>query len=171
MNFLKLGAISFLFLFVAACSDDESADNQADALLGAWRLTELTYEGSTTVPGPVGVLTTNFSGEGFDMDLIMEFASPDTYTTQGDYGVRLEMETAGVSNTIELTNAGFFDDGTWALENDKLVFTPSGGTEQEATILELNASTLRLTVDVSDLVVSLGTIEELDGTLVLTRQD
>ena len=168
MNFLKLSIAASLFLFLTACSDDDDTDNQENALLGTWELAKLNYEGSTTTPGPLGVVTTNFSGEGFDMDLTIEF-SVGTYTTQGDYGVRLEIETLGVTTTTELANLGFFDDGTWTRGGDKLFFTPSGGTEQEATILELNDSTLSMAVDVSDLVVSLGTIDDLRGTMVLTK--
>ena len=170
MNFLKLSIAALLFLFLAACSDDDT-DNSSNSLLGTWKLTELTFEGSTSVPGPTGVLTTNFSGEGFDMDLTMGFLA-DTYTTEGDFGVNLEIEVAGVTDTSELTNLSPFGDGTWTRENDKLLFTPSGGTEQEATILELNASTLKMEADISDLIVSLGgIIGDLQATLVLTKQD
>ena len=172
MNFFRLSAIALLCLFLASCSDDDEADSPPDALEGTWSLTELTYKGSNSIPGPAGIITTNYNGEGFDMDLTVEFsANPNTFTSRGNYGIALNVESLGGSSTIELPSQSFFGSGNWTRDNDKLTITMEGEVEQQATILELNESTLRIAFDVSDMVVSLGAIDELDGTFVFTRQD
>lgn len=172
MNFLRLPAIILLCLFLTCCSEDDEPDSSADALLGTWSLTGLEYSGSSSTPGPSGVLTTNFTGEGYDMDLTVEFsANPNTFTTAGDYGIRLEVEILGQSNTLELPNQSFFNGGSWSREDDKLTLTLQDNVEQEATILELNESTMRMSVDVSGMVVSVGTIDEMEGTFIFTKQN
>ena len=171
MSFSKLYVAVLLLLFVLSCSDDEGTDSSAGVLLGTWKLTELDCEGTGTIPGPTGLLSSNFSGEGFDMDLRVEFsADPNTYTTEGDHGIRLEVEVLGQPNTLELKNQNFFGEGTWTRDNDKLVLTSSGDVEQEATILELNGSTMRISADISDLAISLGTINEMEANFVFTKE-
>ena len=172
MNFLRLSAIALLCLFFTACSDDDEDTNiSGDAFLGIWSLTELEYKGSSSTSTPSGPVTTNYTGEGFDMDLTVEFSeNPNTFTSEGDYGIKLNVETMGESSTAELANLNLLGNGSWKRDNNKVTFTQEGSVAEEATILELSDSTLTMSFDVSGL-IPLGVNVDVDGTFSFTKQD
>lgn len=172
MNFLRLSALALLCLFFTACSDDdEDTEISTDAFLGTWSLTELEYKGSSSTSTPLGPVTTNYTGEGFDMDLTVEFsADPNTFTSEGDYGLKLNIETMGGSSTVEYPNLNLLGNGSWKRDNNKVTITQEGSVAEEATILELTDSTLTMSFDVSRL-IPLGVNVDIDGTFSFTKQD
>lgn len=145
MKLLKLPLFLLMLTFLAACGEkDEENQTPSNALAGTWKLTTLEYEGKSTTSVYTTSYDMNFTGEGYDMDFIVKFNDDNSYTSAGDYSIKLTSELAGQSFEYDWTNQNFFGEGNYKKENDKLYTTANGSEVQESQIIMLNETTLTI---------------------------
>ena len=167
-------SISFLFaglflLSLSACKKDATGD-----IPGSWKVTAITYAGTTTTADPsTGVsYTSTFTGEGTNMDLQISFAeNPNTYTTTGSYDILLTTMLNGQSLISTWTNADFVGNGSWSRTGDTLTFTDSNGETSEVTIVSLTDSTLKVNWQFTNVQVTQGatSTSNVDGMYTFER--
>jgi len=145
MKFIKLFFLAtFLSTFIA-CNSDDNSTTPENSITGEWTVTEIFYEGNTTtaVQGQQPVSGT-FTGTGFDMDLIIDFAEdPNDFTTSGDYSINLETTFAGQTFPSTWVNNEFQGSGSWSKDGNLMVFTSETGEVSEAEIMEETSSILK----------------------------
>ncbi len=146
MKILKFLFLATFISFFFSCSDDNNVD-PSNALVGAWTVSEISYTGntSTVVPGNPPVAGT-FTGEGFDMDLKIDFENdPNNYTTSGNYSINLETTVNGQTYPSVWNNQEFQGSGTWSRSGDVMTFTSADSQTSEAQIIEETDSKLKFT--------------------------
>jgi len=146
MKFAKLFFLS-LAVVLFSCGKDDDPKPAADGLIGAWSVTALDYEGSTTTTVMGTSITADFTGVAKNMDMTVTFKqNPNTVTSEGSYTIALTTTTLGQSVTEDYTFNDFISDGTWSLSDKTLTVTNSGAA-QEATIISQTSTTLVLGID------------------------
>ncbi|AHM58293.1 hypothetical protein D770_00075 [Flammeovirgaceae bacterium 311] len=149
MNLSKISLFFVLLCFVLACSKEDAPTPVAkEALTGTWKVTDIAYAGTSTTTIQGMSFPSDFTGTGYDMDLIVNFEeNPNTYTSSGDYSIKVTSTLQGQTMTYNWTNQDFLGGGSWSLSNKELTIEAQTGEKQKATILELNATTLKLGYD------------------------
>jgi hypothetical protein len=151
-----LAMLLALSLSITACSDEEAGSPNNEALVGTWRLESIDYSGtsSTTVQGTT--FTSVFVGEGYDLDVTVTFSEdPDTYTTDGDYSIRLTTTTQGQTVEQDFTFEGFLDDGTWERDGENVIITNGDGDVFETIIvLTDGGNTMMMDVEETTIIAS-----------------
>jgi hypothetical protein len=185
----KLGKLCMaLFIvtsFVSCNSDDDNSDTSAD-LVGTWNITAFDYQGQTATEFLGESIVASFDGVGENFDSSIVFTeNPNEYTSSGSYDVVLTTNVAGMEDTTTTPIDDFESEGTWSRNGDTLSFDgdllevestiPVIGMDEimnDATILELTDTTLRLSQNVSQDITQEGiTISiTLTSEIVLTRQ-
>lgn len=144
MRFTKISLLALALCFLFACSKEE-APAPGNELSGNWKAIDIRYAGTSTSTMDGFTFSTNFTGTGYDQDLVINFdESPNTYTSSGDYSIELSMNANGQTITQHWTNQGFIDGGSWSREGNELTISSETSGPQACTILELTESTLRL---------------------------
>lgn len=172
MKLFKLLFTASLFLFLTACSDDDSAPS-GEGVVGKWDVTAINYSGTSTTESGGQTFTSDFVGTGFDMNLQIEFKeNPMEYTTSGDYSIDLETTFMGQTSNSTATNQGFIGAGAWAQVGDDLVITTDMGDEQTATIVSLDGNVMVLGWASTMVQMQNGATSTLmiDGTYTFERQ-
>lgn len=157
MKSTKLLLIGFaIVLFSCSKKDDPKPTFSDSALAGSWLITDLTYSGKTTTTGSGISLTANFTGVGKNMNMTTIFNSnPKTVSSQGSYTITLTTSILGQSDTEDTDFEDVVTDGTWSINGDKLKVVSTQGTD-EATIVELTATSLKLKIDKTETETSQG---------------
>ncbi len=124
----------------------------SDDLVGTWAVTGIDYEGDSETVNQGTAITSTFVGEGFDMDLVIEFTqNPNEFKTSGDYSIKLTTTSQGQTYETDVTNNGFINDGEWTKSGNEITVTSTlNQEEQTATILELTETTLRIAWEFSE---------------------
>ena len=139
-NFLLL---SVAILTIAACDDD--FDIETAEIGGTWVGTAVDYTGTSVTMASGFVLTTDFVGEGYDINYTLDFSeNPNVIVAEGVYSVKLTNITPGQETVQDITNIQFDTTGPWGKEGDILKITNQLGDEVKLTIVELSATTLEL---------------------------
>lgn len=159
-----------------SCSEEEEVQPNIDNenLVGTWELTGLEYFGnsSTTVMG----FTTDadFTGEGrnFEVEVVIS-EDPNSFVSSGTYTVDLKTTTLGVTQEQTLNLLPFLLNGDWSIDGNIMTITNSiEGEPQEATLLELSETTMKMnhvyssTTDIQGTLISQST----NATYTLTKK-
>jgi hypothetical protein len=146
MKITKLFLIAITVVLFSCGGDDDPKPSSA-TLVGKWAVTGVDYKGTSTTSVDGIELESSFTGKGKDMNMTVTLnENPATFTSTGSYTVALTTTVMGASYTQDYPFEGFMIDGTWKQDGNTLTVTNSGGTQQ-ATIVELTASSLKMTWD------------------------
>jgi len=171
---MKIAKLVFLSLAVVLFSCGQEDDPKPlDGLIGAWSVTALNYEGSTTSNIMGTSIISTFTGVAKNMDMTVTFKqNPNTVISEGSYTIALTTTTLGQSITEDYTFTDFISDGTWTL-NDKKITVTNSGVAQEATIVSQTSTTLVLaveTVQSQDLAGMGSIVSSIEGVYTLTKK-
>ena len=146
MKITNLFALLLMVTIFASCDNDDDSMTSSDDLVGTWAVTKIDYEGDTETVNQGAGITSTFVGEGYDMDLVIEFSqNPNEFKTSGDYSIKLTTTTQGQSYETDVTNNGFINEGEWTKNGNEITVTSTANQEEQtATILELTATTLKI---------------------------
>ncbi len=174
MTLSKVSLFFVLICFAFACSKDETPEPATGSdLTGSWKVTEIEYAGTSTTTFQGMSFPSNFTGTGYEMDLIVSFDDePNTYTSSGDYSIAITSTMQGQTMTYNWTNQEFLDGGSWSLSDRELTINSQTGTAQKATILELTATTLKLEYNMVSTTEQNGATvnSDVEGTYTFVRQ-
>jgi hypothetical protein len=176
-HFKKICKMKKLILFVAflglvSCSSDDnggSSVNNGD-IVGSWRLTALTYGGATVISQGGQSITTNFNAVGTEFfNSTLTFNENGTFESEGDgYMVDYTMEMMGQEITQEMFVVSFFQNGNWEANGNTITFFSPSTDPVDYNVVELNETTLRLTIE--DLVIPVnGGQSTMSSDMTLTR--
>lgn len=149
-------SLCFLVL-ISACGNEmeelETIDPTSTNIQGDWVMTNLDYDfiANLTPVEPDGepTFTSSYSGIASDYDYALTLDGMN-YTTSGDYQLTPE-PTSQISDQITPSAAiSSIQAGTWSLEDDQLIITPSQGSPFTYTIVKMTASTLELNFTLSE---------------------
>lgn len=170
LKFVLSLALCALCLF--SCSEEEDAVSPT-GLVGSWKVTEISYEGSSTTEVQGFSSTANFTGTGTDLNLKTQFSEePQNYTSTGSYNVQLKTEINGQTMESAWPSPPFLINGSWSIEGDKLLVVDSNGNEQEADIITLSNTTLKLGWNFAESMAQQGATVTYDvkGVYVFTKE-
>lgn len=150
MKIQGLITIALIIILFSSCSKDE-IDNLSDSeLLGFWRISDVYFEGTSTVTDSGGEVTAPFSGTGYNLALSIDFSEIENeFTSKGSYNVHLATKTDGEEVITEWMNPGFIECGTWQKEGNSIVVSKPNGESKTALILSMQQSLMVLSYDFS----------------------
>lgn len=166
-----LNYLCFVPLLVfASCSNDDG-DNSSDVsgdLLGVWIGQEVDYTGTAVTEYLGQDIVATFVGEGYDVDYALTFSeNPNEVITDGTYSLELTTTVLGQTQSENLENVELFGDGAWE-RSGNVVTIESQGQTAIATILELTANTLILSIETTQDVSQQGLIFNTTVNVVAT---
>lgn len=143
--------------FIGCSSDDDGGNDTSASLVGTWNITSLVYGGENTFEVLGESSSSSFQGVGQNFDASVIFTeNPNEFVSSGSYDVVLDFEVEGVSETTTTSIDNFQSEGSWERNGSILSFEGSlvevdttvpvvmGSNMNDATILELTETTLRL---------------------------
>lgn len=156
---MKINYLLFLLaafgLSMASCNKDNLSEDE-EMLLGKWTVTEVTYEGTSVTSVGGETSTVNYTGEGYDMNMTLEFSdNPKEFESSGNYSILLKFNNDGFEYEMPWVNAGFVSNGTWEIIGNKIIFEQNGET-QEHNIISLTDNYLEVTANVQQVTATGG---------------
>ncbi|WP_299213877.1 lipocalin family protein [uncultured Dokdonia sp.] len=179
-------ALFIVTSFVSCNSDDDSSNDTSADLVGTWNITAFDYQGATSAEILGETITSSFDGIGQNFDASVVFTeNPNEYTSNGSYDAVVTTTVLGESQTETTSIDNFQSEGMWSRSGNTITFDgdllnvdttiPVIGMEEimnDATILELTETTLRLGQNISQEIMQEGITATvtLTSEVVLTRQ-
>lgn len=156
-------------LSIAGCKKDNN-DNQTNGdLLGVWTCTTLNYDG-TSVSESGGIsFTTDFVGEGYDIDFTLTVSeNPNIIAAEGNYSIKLTSSVGGVTiNTQNIEGLEFANTGEWTRDGNTITILNELEELSDATIVKLTDTELELKIsDVRSFTVPEGTATSTTNTTI-----
>ncbi len=136
-----------LVIMVTGCKKENDNDPNIDSsVVGVWTCTALDYAGTTVTEMSGQSLTTNFVGEGYDIDFILTFTEdPNKATSDGSYSIKLTTTFMGQSTEQNVEHQPFIYVGDWTRSGNTLSIT-SGGETSDATIVKLTDTNFEISI-------------------------
>lgn len=165
--------IAFTILFISCTSDDSTpidTNAQANDLLGTWKLTEITQEGTTKTEIQGVPITANFSSVGKNINSQLVFTdNPNNFTSSGSYTSVVTITIVGQSTSQEIPVDinDYLNQGTWEF-NAGIITVNSNGEIQTANITELTNTTLKFEVELDVVTVDQGITNRTNTTAKMT---
>jgi len=165
--------ISLTILFISCTSDDSTSidtNAQVNDLLGTWKLTEITQEGTTKTEIQGVPITANFSSFGKNISSQLVFTdNPNSFTSSGSYTSVVTITIVGQSTSQEIPVDinDYLNQGTWEF-NEGIITVNSNGEMQTANITELTNTTLKFEVELDVVTVDQGITNTTNTTAKMT---
>lgn len=146
---MKIVSYLFISLFVfslASCSSSDDDNQQDVSILGKWNVTKMTMDGNFTQDG----MTINISAVSKGMNgNDIAFKENNTFTgNSAPFDMDMTITMMGQSNTVTQQSGETFPvAGEWSKDGNSLSLQESGAEKTNYTIETLNATTLKLTAD------------------------
>ena len=170
---LTLICLTLLFL---SCSEDDpiGVNTLENQLVGTWKLTEITQEGTTTTDLQGVPITSDFTSEGKNINAQVTFTqNPNNFTSSGNYTsvVTITFLGQGTTQEIPVQIDDFLNQGTWSINGSELTITQNSEA-QTAIITEITDTTLKFEIEVNQEVVAQGITSTTETTakMSLTKQ-
>ena len=171
MKLLKLTLIALFAITITSCGSDDSNDSNDDtseemsememedemtdesaSIIGIWDVSSINATGTSTVEIAGQTITTDFVGEGIDLNYNITFTeNPNEVVADGDYNIELTTTVAGQSITETIPGILFIDSGDWSIDGDQITIT-SNDVENTGTITTLNETTLIIEIDMETII-------------------
>lgn len=136
---------------LTSCSSDDDSDTTPETnsdLVGTWEITDLNYQGSSTTSFQGQEISLDFSGQSISFqDAQVVFNADNTYESSGSATIEFTVETMGQSQTQELSTESGLETGTWEINGQQLLLTPSGQDQQVSDIDVFTDSDLKISID------------------------
>lgn len=175
--------LAFITLGFVSCSgEDDSPSVESSNLVGEWHLEDMNYTGTSSFNFNGTSMTTSFTGELLESNASVFLNSDNTYTSAGNYTIRLTSNTGGMTDVQEVPVTNIDGSGTYSVNGNifstdqenltadaPLTMSPVGISE--ATITELTAERFVLTFDHTQVITTNGMDVEvrMEGVQILTR--
>lgn len=152
MKFKTLFVVFLSVTFFSCSSDDDNSGEEEISIVGTWELTEMNYDGTTTIefegiPVPVSI---EGVGEDIDAQIVFE-EDPNTVSSSGTLTsvVTITVLTESTTEEFPIDLSEFVTSGSWTISEDEstLIVVDSEGTEQTFDINALTETTLDLTTE------------------------
>jgi hypothetical protein len=145
----KILPLLAITIFAFSCSKDDETPSFDETLLpGTWEILDLDYAGTTTTTAMGVSVDATFEGTMVESTMEVIFTGdPNEFESSGSCTIDLKTTTMGQTVTTPSIIPYFMLDGNWTIEGDKLKVSDSGSAVEEATILQLDATTLVLQID------------------------
>ncbi|NOY49218.1 MAG: hypothetical protein GXO88_01415 [Chlorobi bacterium] len=171
-NLKNVLLLMVLVLTIISCKkDNNNAEPSTSNLVGTWNCTSVNYTGTSVTEVLGQSITTDYTGEGYDVDFTYTFSeNPNLATSEGSFGIKLTSTILGQSTVQNIPGNSFNYTGNWSLAGDKITITYEGES-QEATIVSLTDTNLVLNI-IDETVTVLGTstmTETTNMTIVLSK--
>lgn len=170
---IKALIIALLAISILSCSkDDDNSDSEDEIkITGTWDLTEMNYEGTTTINFEGIPVPVNIEGVGEDIDAQIVFEEePNTVNASGTLTsvVTITVLTESTTEEIPINLSDFITSGTWTLSENTLIVVDTEGEEQTFEVNSLTETTLDLTTEQE--ITYEGTTVDVTMDVILMRQ-
>ncbi len=129
LDMLRISTILLMFsvFFFYSCDDDSSSESTGgNDLVGTWEMVEFTYTGTSVSTVMGQSFTSDFNGEGKDMNYTFEFKeNPMEYEAMGSYTIALTVTGSGQTFTFDVPVNVSETTGNWSA--DGMTLTTSNG--------------------------------------------
>jgi len=146
-NLKKLIVLFSVTLLFISCKSDESVlQVENSQILGLWKLTELTEDGTTTTTSQGISISATFTTYAKNIDAELNFTeNPNKFDSSGSYTSVVTTEILGQQTVQEVPINDFIGTGDWEINGNTITVT-SYGEVNTAEVLELNESKLKLKI-------------------------
>ncbi|MFP4342351.1 MAG: hypothetical protein ACLFQO_18035 [Cyclobacteriaceae bacterium] len=155
---------------MVSCSEDPVEPTYS--LAGKWKVTDITYEGTSTTSMAGMESSVNFTATGKSINILTEFTeTPNKVTSGGSYEVLMKMNYGGTEMEMTVPGFPFIMTGDWQKNGDKIIVSHNG-EEQEADILQLDDKALKIGFNQTVVTEESGVSMEIQtkGVFVYTKQ-
>lgn len=172
MKFKTLFVVFLSVTLFSCSSDDDNSGEEEISIVGAWDLSEMNYDGTTTIefegiPVPV---TVEGVGEDIDAQIVFE-EDPNTVSSSGTLTsvATITVLTESTTEEFPIDLSEFVTSGTWTISEDEstLIVVDSEGTEQTFDINALTETSLDLTTEQE--IIFDGMTVDVTMNVILTR--
>ncbi|NJN24966.1 MAG: hypothetical protein HC819_02770 [Cyclobacteriaceae bacterium] len=169
----KILTLLSIAILVFSCSKDDEKPSIDETLLpGTWEILDLDYTGTTTTTAMGISVGSTFVGTIVENTVEINITSdPNEFTSSGSYTMDVKSTSMGQTVTTQIIVPYMIQDGNWTIEGDKFKVSDSGSAVEEATILQLDATTFILQIDskTSAMVNGFSTVTDLHVKYTLGR--
>lgn len=175
MKFKHLLLVAFVAI-LSSCETNENPNLEitSDDLLGAWDVTALNLDLSTSATVQNVTATSTSKTYGKDFDFIYTFSeNPNEITAVGSYTSVTTTSIPGEpddTQEIRVSSIDGLDSGNWSLEGNILTLIDNNNQSSSAEITSFSGNKLTLKQFVDETVDVLGTIVTIKGEMLLTLE-
>lgn len=138
---LLVCTLSVLLLF--SCSKHDDSSPSGNVITGSWKVTSISYTGTSETNVNGMDIKTDFVGAGEDLNLTLAFSeNPNVYTANGSYHIVLHLNLEGQDIPFDFPDLTFVDGGTWSVSGKKVTITNQAGATSTATVQQVDAHTV-----------------------------
>ncbi len=146
LSFEKVLFVLVVMLFIGGCAKEDDTTEISGSVVGVWNCTALNYSGTTVTELMGQSITSNFTGEGQNIDFTLTFSeNPNTATSSGTYDIFLTTTTLGQTQTQTIPDIEFEYTGTWSQNGNDLTIVKDG-VPATATIVAMTETTLEVNI-------------------------
>ncbi|MEC3908762.1 lipocalin family protein [Tamlana sp. 2201CG12-4] len=140
----KLLFVAFL-IALTSCSN-EKVSNESSDIVGTWKMVDYLYSGVTVTEVQSQTLSTDFTGEAYDMNNTITFKeNPNVMISEGSFSLKVTSVVLGQTTVQNISDLKSVSDGTWEMVNNELI-TESNGEVGKMKIDELTENSLVLSI-------------------------
>lgn len=144
-NLTTVFLLLVLALSIASCNKKDDTLN--GDITGVWNCTAVNYTGTTVTEYSGQSATTEFTGEGYNVDFTFTVSeNPNVATSNGSYSIKLTSTVNGQTITQNIEGNDFIYTGEWSKNGSTMTIT-QGGDSSDATIVKLTDTELELNID------------------------
>ncbi|PKP29715.1 MAG: hypothetical protein CVT99_16085 [Bacteroidetes bacterium HGW-Bacteroidetes-16] len=146
-NLTKVFLLIVLGLTIVSCSKKDDTTNPTNGeIAGVWNCTAVNYTGTTVTEYLGQSITTDFTGEGYNVDFTFTInENPNVATSNGSYSIKLSSTTMGQTITQNIEDIDFNFTGEWSKDGNTMTVT-QGGKSSDANIVKLTDTELEFKI-------------------------
>lgn len=171
LKFLLAPAVC-LSLLVSCTKNDQT--KPLGSIEGTWKVTVISYAGTSTTHVAGQTVKADFKGKGKDMDLTLTFSkNPDVYVAKGSYRIEMHTMVEGEDYPTDFADSTFLGGGTWSGDGEGkyVTVTNEDGRSAKARLYRIDDNTITMSFDQSSTETEQGIPVQLDmhGVYVLQQ--
>lgn len=139
---------------------------------GTWKVTVISYTGTSITHTEGTDVTGKFTGKGTDMNLTLTFSKdPDVYEAKGSYHIELHTTIDGQDYPVNFSDPTFLGGGTWSGDGKFVTVTNESGYTAKARLYRIDEKTITMSFDQTGTEMEGGIPVQLDmhGVYVLVK--
>lgn len=171
MHSLKILLVSAICLSLFGSCTKHDATLPAN-VEGTWKVTVISYAGTSMTHIEGTDVSAKFTGKGTDMDLTLTFSKdPDVYVAKGSYHIELHTTIDGQDYPTDFADPTFLGGGTWSGDGKYVTVTNESGNIAKARLYRIDDNTITMSFDQTGTEMEGGIPVQLDmhGVYVLEK--